>query len=831
MSRFPLETSLPQSSIGANQSVSMPRSLLVQLTSNMVTPQIVTDDSRRLSEFFVGITGAAVNTAGQLAQVQDQKRARLEDEFQKEIAEGVRLGKIDRPLDPTITDQDIIRANQSARAATRAVKVDTTISSMVAEGDMSFIQKGENLHQAMARIVQENSTDLGDEGAEEFKIRLKPRLIELIDAGQKKIATETYVPLIKDHNDAIDAMAISGGMTVDAARARIDDAILIGKGLRRTEEDVMADLMPSFKAVAIRGDAESLNTLLEAAKGKIDPAQAAQLRSVAEGNARQNADRVRSEVLKNAEDFAQTGPTFGGFKKFIDGKVEKGLLSVGDASREQAKYTSKLIGDATSRGAVGEVQHLIKHLPKSPDAQEFGQRSIASAIDKHRDITTDRIAVETMSGKREYSDTVAELGQRLEKWSKNPNDPEALTLDHYRRAASAIERQTAKVDKTAVVSAFIAQTRGKQMPGVRPPLAEISEGLKHRWMEDGIADFIQLPDGERIWRGVIDPERAAMDAAEQGGVVKEWREQIVAELNRAQGDSPSVRIAARSYGALFKANPELANDVRSGLTDGGRLRADVIEESVSRGIPLGDSTTRTVNSEWVKRIENDVMPEILRLQPVDFTPEQKRRALWGDIKPEAITQKVRTDLAAALPDGLNETSFTFGFGRDVAISETAVTAFNRFAEQEVTNQLARGNEQGAAAAAKKRAMERTLREHPPVLWNGVVTVHAPAPTPFTADMETAMLADIAKVDPDASFRSTHVPVFDKAMGGWTLISISGGVPLSLQNGQPFLWVPENPKGWDELIGGVEERARSRRKEWRKAFETRDDFAPVDFFGF
>ena len=822
MSRIPLETSLPMQGIGANRSLNVPRqSLLQSLTSPGVTPQIVTDDSRKLSEFFVGITGAAVNTAGQLAQAQDQKRARLEDEFQKEIAEGVRLGKIDRPLDPTITDQDIIRANQSARAATRAVKVDTTISSMVAEGDMSFIQKGENLHQAMARIVEENSTDLGDEGAEEFKIRLKPRLIELIDAGQKKIATDTYIPLLKDHNEAIDAQAISGGLTVDAAKARIDDAIMIGKGLRRTEDEVMADLMPSFKAIAIRGDTDSLNTLLEASKGKIDPAQAAQLRSVAEGNARQNADRVRSEVLKNAKDFAQTGPTVGGFKTFIDDKVKKGLLSVGDATREQADYTSKLIGDATSRGAVGEVQHLIKHLPKSPDAQEFGQRSIAAAIDKHRDIFTDRLIIDTSSGKREFGQSVAELQSRLEAWSKNPNDPEAITLDHFQRAATAIVRRVDKVDKATVIAQHIASTRGKPQTGVLPPIESLADGIKQRWMDDGIARFEMTPDGDRIWGGVVDPERAAMDSAEQGGVIADWHKQIVQTLNTAQGDSPAFRVAARSYGALFALKPEFASDIRASLNEAARIRADVIEEEVGRGAAMGNLTTRAINPQWVERMEKSVVPELLRLAPINLTPEQKTKAIWGDMKPEAIDQKIRADILDALPEGLGNTTFTFGFGRDAMVQTSAATAFKEIAEKEIAIQLARKNENGAEAA-KKRAMDQVLRIYKPVHFNGTTVVGMAgfgAPAAFTPAYETEMLADIEKEWGDDMFpvSDTHTPVYSKAAGGWTLID-QNGVELSLRNGRPFVWMPAPPKSIESEIKGAEDRRAERHKAIFKIME-------------
>lgn len=830
MSRFPLETSLPVNGIGANRGGAIPQTRLQSLTAPGVTPVIVSDRVGQLSSFLRDFTGGAANVANQLARISDQKRQEEEEDNRKYLNEVAMKGSLNQPI-PANSLPEVTEVYDRHNAVYFATVEADRVKQEIADGKFN-IGIDEDIAAAITRITGEVSANRSDIFRDTFNVAFREQAATMLIAAQQRFKEQTYQSLAAMTPNALASSAEAGVLTAERGKQIVDGAFRQGEAFgKSTAEVIETAIMPGAEAIALRGDTASLEPLMETLT-RHDPAKALQLKGRAELVARQNADRARADAFQNAEDFARTGPSFSGYKLFTDGQAKKGAISPGDATRLQNDYLSKELSRAAGEGNVEEARHLVKHLSNAPEAQALGRRAIAAAVDKNRDILTDRIIIDTTGGRMEIAQAAGELRRRLDLWSKNPDDAEAITLDHYQRAANAIITKADKVDKDASVAAYISQTRGRPSTGVRPPIEAIKEGLKLRWMEDNIADFLVTPDGQRIWRGVIDPERAAMDAAEQGGVIAEWRTQIADALNQAQGDSEAVQIAARSYAAIFKSNPTLAAEIRSSLTDSGRLRADVLEDVVTRGPGMGDPVTRAVNEQWVNRIRAAV-PDMLRLQPVNLTREQKQTMLFGNAKPEAIDQMIQKDIAAALPPGLDNTTFTFGFGRDVAITRTATATFQQYVMEEVTNQLARGNEAGAVQAAKKKAMDRLLFDHPPILWNQIVTVGPKADYPFTAEYETAMLADIAEAwgEDAPPVSDTHVPVFDKAANGWTLLDMNG-IPLSLKNGRPFLWQPAAPKTMKEMMQGVEERARQRRQEWRKSFEPREDYAPVDiFFGF
>ncbi len=830
--------------IGANRSVAVTRDEIMQVINAPVTPVMTKDESDDIINWVRSFVGAGAVAAGQAAQIRERERAEIEKSNREHLAEFAKKGALNQPFDPNAGKEARDAYDQQNAIYWAKVERDR-VRQEINEGKFN-IEAGESISDALTRITMDASANRSQIFRDTFNVAFREQAADLLISAQQKFREETYQSMASVTPGAILSSDEAGFLTEDRFAEILKGAQAQGNAFNKSPGEVIERaIMPAAETLALKGRTESLGVMMETLK-RHDPAKAAQLQARAEQVSRQNADARRNAALQLVEEYAVTGPDFSRFKLMTDRRAEAGDFSRHDASRLQNDYLSRLLNHAASNGRYEEARHLVKHLSNTPDAKLFGERSIAAAVDRHRDILTDRLIIDTTGGRRDLNDAAAEPRTRLDAWAKNPDAPEAITLNHYQRAVAAIVARANKVDKAAVTAAWIAQNRGVEQTGVRPPIESIADGLKLRWMEDGIAEFIPLPDGEHIWRGVVNPERAAWDSHEQGGVIADWRKQIVQTLNTEQNDSPAMRVAVRSYAAIYKVNRELANDIRSGFTDAGRLRADAIEEDVGRGLPMGDPGTHTVNPEWIMRLEGvdhpdgvrepGVIDEVLRLKPVNFTAEQKRAVLWGaGVKQEKIEQMVRTDLAAALPEEFEQRNkfwhLRFGevFGesthRDVAIGQTAVNAYLRIAEEEVANQLARGNDHGAADAAKKRTVERLLREHPPVLWNRLVSVGGSAPQAFTADMEKELLADInAAMGTDSfPFVDTHRPVYEPSLGGWVLLDTESGLPMTL-NGVPFKWLPFPPKSYEERVREIE-AARKRRQD---LFKVKDFQGPIDY---
>ena len=848
MSRIPLETSLPMQGIGANRSLNVPRqSLLQSLTSPGVTPQIVTDDSRKLSEFFVNITGAAVNTAGQLAQVQDRRRAEIEDENRKYFAEQSQRGMLGLPVDPQAGAE--AKKHYDLQSGVRWAKIVADKTEQEIQNGKFNIGADEDIAAAITRITIEESGNQSETFKAAFNTAFREQAAPMLTRAQQRFKDETYESMATVTPGALTSSAQAGLLSAERADQIVEGAMKQGAAFGKTPAEVVERaILPAAKAMAIGGDTDSLSALLPHIE-KIDPAQAAHLRSVAEGNARQNAAVRHDEAMRTIGELEQSGPSIDAFKSQVDTMKAAKSITDYEATALTDRYTTKRFQLAAASGRVDEVDAMAKHLSKDPDAQIALANYRDQAVQTSRKLTADRLVASVAGGLLSADDASRNIMGRLERWRKNPNDHLGLPPDMAMAAMSRTEREVKQITEREIRNSQMAFAMQPGNEGKILASPEDDDSLITVFAAMGLADASAAGNGSPIFRGMVKPEAAARQAASVSRVPKPWADSIASAFNGATADSQGLQLAMRSYAALALRSPSLAAQIDSSMNETGRVRAVTLMNEVNRQHQLQvNPETGDPNPEWVKRIA-EITPTVLNAKPVEIPNEMVTEKLWG-VKNEADARDLSIgELNKALPDSMQKAGISNWSGflpwsvHRIHVDDDVKLDYVRKTQDAYREQIgSRVRPEVAIANAKAIAADRVLAEHASVSWNGFTYVGGKAPHALGPENEKEMKRDLEQflgfvrtpanefdavwlpwlgVDAQlAPYVESHKPRWDATfkreedggVGAWLLIG-PNEQPLVV-NGKTFAFVPtpEEAATVKQLRSKYENEARKRAED-------------------
>lgn len=839
--------------IAANQSVGVPRqSMLQQLTAPGVTPVYVSDSSQKLSQWFGGLFQGIAGTAGQLAQIHEQRRNKIEEENRKYFAEQGQRGMLGLPIDPLAGEE--ARKHYDLQSGFRWAKIVADKTEQDITNGKFNIGADEDIASAVTRISMEESGNRSETFRAAFNTAFREQASPMLIRAQKRFKEETYESMASVTPTALTSSAEAGLLTEERATQIIQGADAQGKAFGKTPAQVIERaVMPAAEAIARRGDITSLGVLLPHI-AKHAPEKAEQLRAMADSTRRQNDALRRDDAMKAVAEIEQAGPSVDGFKVAVENLKASKTISDYEAVALTDRYTQKRVQLAASTGNVGEVDAMAKHFSNDPDAQLVFKNYREQAVQTSRKMTADRIVAGVGSGSLSPDDAARNIMGRLERWKKNPEDHLGLPPDMALSAIAKTEREAKGISEREIRTAQMAFAMQPGNEGKILASAEDDDALIIAFAGLGLADAPIAPNGSPIFRGMVKPEAAARQAASVGRVPKQWQDSIVSAFNGSTADSQGLQQAMRSYAAIALRNPSLAAQMDRSMSDTGRVRAVTLMNEINRQHTLQvNPETGDPNPDWIKRI-TDLTPTVLNAKPINMTDSDLTNTMWG-VKTEAEARDFSTkDLSMVLPESMQKSSFLLWTTQDLHISPDVGNDYVELAREAFKDQIGAGvPQQKAIENAKRLAGDRLLAKHPPVVWNGVVTVGGEAPHAFSPELEVAMLNDLAKAIPESQMsdawsektaigrlaRSTTKasnvarytilasdvpgyitqtrpkwdPTFKHSggVGAWTLID-PNGQPLVINN-QVFAFVPE-PKETEtvkQMRKRFEEKARARRE--------------------
>ncbi len=856
MSRYPsgLETALPQQSIGANQAPRIqPPTFLQQLTAPGVAPVARTERTSTIARQVLAGMGAAAGLAGQVGAIADEQRRELEEQNRKYIAQQAKAGALGMPMDAR-AGQEAMEAYDTTDAIRVAKITRDKFAQDLANGKFN-IGADEDIGAALARVTLDESEGRSDTFRAVFNTAFREQAADLLITTQQRFKEDTYEKLSAPTWGALDSSAEAGFLSPERAGQIVEMAMRQGAAFGKTPEQVVGRaVIPAAEAIAARGDVDSLAALLPHIK-KRAPEKAARLAALAENVRQQNvADRERATIM-DAEGLEQQGTSLEEYGAFLADKVKFGALTETKRVAMIDQYTAKLARPHVPSGNYKAVDGLIASASKDPDTQAYLANQREAAVGAHRQNIINSRVVDVKAGRRAAIDVYKELGSRVEA-GRNPANPEGISFDQYRAATSAIESGINKDNESMIRK---EQIMGAWQPGKEGSVQAVPEDdndILSLWGAMGLADA--QGDGDKlIFRGVTRPEAAARLAASVGRVPKKWADNIAVAFNTANADGESLQLAMRAYGALGIRNPALAAQVYSGLNDTGKVRADTLMIEIERSHQLAvDPQTGEPNSEWVGRIK-ELTPTILNAKPVNLAPQDLTTMLWGD-KPD-VRAVAPGEISRVVPDALRKSKFLLWTTQDFTVNPIVANDYADFARARLKSQIAAGvPEHKAIDNAKALAADDLLAKHPPVLWNGTVSIGGAAPYVFTAELETELVIDIVSKMPndmkpaylagdnemartmqktmtaEAMARATlreggfsHIltqarPAWDRtfgASGAWVLRDDNGNNVVL--NGQEFGFIPTVPDqpNVKQLRQKYEREARQRRAEVKRGMVT------------
>lgn len=810
-----LETALPGQSIAANRSVRTGRpGLLESLTAPGVSAIVpVPSETAMIARNVLAAVGATAQVAGQIGNIADEQRREIEQENRQAMQEALRRARLGQPADPTWKNQDILRVYDEAAAIRDADVESDRIRQDVANGKYP-IGPDEDAAAAVTRIALERSNGRSDTYRDSFNESLRQRAVPLFIEAQQALKKQTADDVFATLNSGMDSADRGGELTEEKAASLIDQAKKVGGAFGLNHADSIAALMPSFRAIANRGG--KVESFIEALRDSA-PDKAEQLAQMADAARRQQKAVNESDAIRKADELEASGAPLAAYQNFIDRQHKAGAISGAKAQAMTSRYAVSQARLAADRGSYLEVDAIAKHThAKDADTQLMLKGLHDQAVQRSRKIDIDLMLEDAIRGRKNPLEVIEELGGRRAINKADPENPRGITFDDYRRAVSVLESSLTRMDETMLGVQYVDEAL--RQPGAIPINAEHASYVEAQWARDGVAS-VQTVGNKQVFAGVTAPEVAATRSAAMQYVLPAWSKQIGQTMSAAAADSPQLRVAMRSLAALHIQNPNLAMQVRENLSDLGKSRADFLIQEIDRSHALALDNKGQPNREWTDRIGSLVTP-MLQVKPVALSKDDTTLALWDTKFDEDVRDAAIRELGKQLPAGLDETKFTFGFGRDVAVSNAAANRYAEYAREEYRALISRGVPDAAAVTtAKQAAGQRLLAKHPPILWNGVVAVGPEAPHPFTAEHETELLGLLREqiktgklTESIGFYEENYRPRWNPAAQGgqWTLIDGSGN-ELDI-DGKTVGFRPEvkTTPAYSDAKKSMEAKARERK---------------------
>jgi len=476
-----------------------------------------------------------------------------------------------------------------------------------------------------------------------------------------------------------------------------------------------------------------------------------------------------------------------------------------DPNELRAAVTSNLQIDESTRG------ELLRRI----DARQEGDRAetqFNNANSLRRDIVTRRWLPDE-TGKPSSMAAALEVDRRMYLASDDPQFIPATEGKQLLNQLEVVVDEDARFDRVSKAFGLLTGRSpavagdapkipgeidtGSFLPGTMPPLTPKDDVAMVRYLGGvGVLD-VSSNDGEVVLHSIRDPIRFSVYAGAANRLPADAASIMRAGLTSI--DPAQYLNAATAYASLSIHAPHLAKSLE--LDDTAALRARFIASRVERKGP-----SVRFDNEALRSVVTLAARDAALMKPsaTNYTDEQALSLVWWGkaneqkaSRPAEVTTRAQEDVAGSMKDSefwkRLGTYDRWAPGRigGIAIDSVPANVANTYAEVLADEfRFARAltpGEPEAAKAAKAWAIERTLKRHPPMVWNSrLFWTNAPEMS-AAPDVERLIVEDLkrrpagevvgpnfdsARADLVEDLLNNYAPVWDEQQGGFMFYALS-----------------------------------------------------------